>query len=130
MGDFVIIDREYPRLAELLVEHAPSFGASDEFLQLERQDLELPSVVCGAFRRFVERVHVQAAGEAPAQEAVEAMERMASSQDPEVHNYLIVDVFEHLDLHGDLLERFVARLGPAARSLYDKWIGPSGAGPA
>lgn len=127
MGDFVVIDREYPRLAELLVEHAPSFGESAEFRELERQDLELPSVVCGAFRRFVERVHVQAAGDAPATEAVKAMERMASSPDPEVQNYLIVDVFEHLDLEGEVLDSFIARLGPAARSMYDRWIAPSGA---
>jgi hypothetical protein len=118
-------DREYPRLAGLLVEWAPSFGASDEFLQVaEWGDLDLPSVVCGAFRRFAERVYLQARDDSSAEESFTAMERMATSPDPEVQNALIVDVFEHLGLQDASLDEFLGRLGPAARSLYDTWTRP------
>jgi hypothetical protein len=133
MGDFVVVDREYPRIRELLLEQAPSFGESTEFLELEPPDLELPSVICGAFRRYVQRVHSGAEGpdasDDQVAETLRAMERLATSPDPEVANALVVDVFEHLDLTDEELERFVARLGPAARALFDRWIWPAGGGP-
>jgi hypothetical protein len=132
MSDFVIVDREYPRITELLLEQAPSFGKSMEFLELEPPDLELPSVVCGAFRRYVQRLHSGSeVADAPADqvaETVRAMERLATSSDPEVENALVVDVFEHLDLSDDEIGRFVARLGPASRALFHRWIRPAGGG--
>ncbi len=131
MGDFVILDREYPRIAELLLEQAPSFSESSEFTELEAADLELPSVVCGAFRRYAQRVHREAASDTSDDRVLEtlrAMERLATSPDPEVENALVVDVFEHLDLSDEALERFIARLGPSSRALYDRWISPGGGG--
>lgn len=129
MSDFEILDREYPRIAALLLEQAPSFGESTEFLELEAADLELPSVVCGAFRRFAERVHarteVSDLRDDRLAETIRAMERLATSSDPEVENALIVDVFEHLDLSDEELERFIGRLGPSARALFDRWIRPA-----
>lgn len=133
MGDFVILNREYPRITELLLEQAPSFGESSEFTALERSDLELPSVVCGAFRRYVQRVQCEERGfdtsDDRVRETLRAMERLATSPDPEVENALVVDVFEHLDLPSEALERFIARLGPSSRALYDRWISPAGGGP-
>lgn len=130
MGDFVILDREYPRITELLLEYAPSFGESTEFLELEPPDLDLPSVVCGAFRRYVQRVHSGAGAldtpNDPLTETIRAMERLATSPDPEVENALIVDIFEHLNLSDEEVGRFVPRLGPAARALFDRWIWPAG----
>jgi len=124
MSDFVVVSRDYPRLAQLLVEQAPSFEGSPEFRGLGPSDLEIPSVVCGAFRRFVEHAHLQGPQE-EATEAARAMEWMASNSDPEIENYLIVDVFEHLELEGSALDAFLARLLPASRALYERWIEPS-----
>ena len=117
VGDFTIIDREYPRLPGLLVSEAPAFGESEEFLRLE------PSVVAGAFRRYVERVFSQPAIAVAGHrvQAVRAMERLATSPDPEVQNTLVVDVFEHLDLPDKQLDDFLSDLGPAARAFYDRW---------
>lgn len=128
MGDFFISNREYASLPELLKEVAPSFPASDEFCRLDPADVALPSVVSGAFTRYVERLHSEAANSAPSTrsevaEAHRAIERLASSTDREVVNTLVVEIFEHLDLASDGLEDFYKRLGPSARSLYDKWIG-------
>jgi hypothetical protein len=128
MPEFVILDREYPRITQLLLEHAPSFGESVEFHELDPPDLDLPSVVCGAFRRFVQRVHLAEGSLDPPTErvsqTVRAIERLASSADAEVANALVVDVFEHLDMPAQTLQQFVDRLGPSARALYQRWIDP------
>lgn len=124
VGDFTILDREYPRLPDLLVSEAPAFGESEEFLRLEPPDLTLPSVVAGAFRRYVEHVFSQPAiSSVPHRvQAVSALERLATSPDPEVQNTLVVEVFEHLDLPEQQLDEFLSDLGPAARAFYDRWI--------
>ena len=124
MSDFIIVPREYSHLPELLVSEAPAFGESEEFRRLEPEDLTLPSVVAGAFRRYVDRLFSQPPmASAPDRvQAVRAMERLATSPDPEVQNTLVVDVFEHLDLPAQSLDDFLSDLGPAARALYDKWI--------
>lgn len=127
-GDFVIGDREYPRLPELLAEVAPSFAGSAEFRRLDPADHELPSVVAGAFARYVERLNTYASGTLPATDkeiadAFRAIERLASSADPDVVNTLVVEVFEHLDLPEADFGRFYARLGPSARGVHDEWIG-------
>jgi hypothetical protein len=131
MGDFVMADREYPRLPELLLKEAPGFGDSDEYGRLDPGDSALPSVVAGAFTRYVERLFSDAVAPvdsrvAQVEEALSAMERLASSPDPEVINTLVVEVFEHLDLPGGALPAFRSRLGPSARAVYDRWIPPRG----
>jgi hypothetical protein len=125
VSDFEIVDREYPRLPDVLVGEAPAFAESEEFRQLEQPDLTLPSVVAGAFGRYVERLFSQEriVSSAERTEAFVAMELLATSPDPEVQNALVVDVFEGFDLQGSSLDAFLAGLGPAARALYDRWIG-------
>jgi hypothetical protein len=63
------------------------------------------------------------ADDAQRAERIRAMERLATSLDPDVQNALVVDVFEHLDLSQDVLALLLCRLGPSARALYDRWIG-------
>lgn len=114
----------------MLLEEAPGFGNSEEFRGLDKSDRELPSVALGAFTRYIERLHSDNdrltghAEGARVAEAFAAIDRLASSKDPEVVNALVVDVFEHLNLPDDLLEEFRSRLGPAAIALYDRWVGP------
>jgi hypothetical protein len=125
------MDREYPRLPDILVEEAPSFADSEEARRLERGDWSLPSVVCGAFTRYIERLQLSPTDsgqrrERHLEEAFRAIERLASSPDPEVINTLVVEVFEHLNLPDKVLDEFHSRLGPSARPLYDSWIGRTG----
>lgn len=61
------------------------------------------------------------------EETFRAIERLASSPDPEVANALVVEVFEHLNLPDNVLDEFHSRLGPSARALYG-WIGPPRSG--
>ena len=119
-------------MVELLREAAPSFVESEEFRRLDLTDHALPSVVLGAFTKYVERLNLEPPGAPSAvtagdvDDALRAIEQLASSTDPEVVNALVVDVFEHLDLPDDLLYDFHARLGPSARDAYDRWIGAPG----
>lgn len=129
MSDFVIIEPEYPRLLELLLEEAPSFGESEEVARLEPNERALPSVVGGAFKRYVERLYAQADVGTPGSEerlaeTHRAIERLARSRDLDVVNTLVVDVYEHLDLPERQLEDFRSRLGPSSRALYERWIEP------
>jgi hypothetical protein len=132
MGEFQIIEGEYPRVPELLVQEAPGFAASEEYAGLHPSDHGLPTVVTGAFMRYVERLHGEASS-SPATadpriaETYRAMERLATSHDRAVANALVVDVFEHLGLQDEVLDRFVSGLGPESRALYDRWIDPMGA---
>lgn len=131
MGDFAGMNREYPRLPDLLVEEAPSFADSEEARRLERDDWSLPSVVCGAFTRYVERLHLSSSDsgqlrERHLEETFRAIERLASSPDPEVVNALVVEVFEHLHFPDKVVEEFHSRLGPSATALYNTWIGRPG----
>lgn len=96
MSDFVIIEPEYPRLLELLLEEAPSFGESEEVARLEPNERALPSVVGGAFKRYVERLYAQADVGTPGSEerlaeTHRAIERLARSRDLDVVNTLVVD---------------------------------------
>ena len=124
MSDFTIVPRDLPRLPDLLLSEVPAFGESEEFLRLESADLALPSVVAGAFRRYVERLFSQPPDATASYRVavVRAMERLASSSDSEVQNALVVDVFEHLALPPEQLGDLLTSLGPAARALYDRWI--------
>lgn len=63
-------------------------------------------------------------------EATKAIEHLATSPDPEVANALVVDVFEPLEIEGEELTAFVARLGPAAREVYERWISLPGGAPS
>lgn len=123
MTDFELTPRDYPHLGEVLLSTLPEFAVSPEYNRLTEHDRVLPTVVCGAFARYVSRLLLRRQG---AEDLLEAsfgmMERLARSPDPEVQNALVVEVFEHIDLPVGQREQFRRRLGPAAGSLYDRWV--------
>lgn len=108
MTDFVIRKGEYPRLLELILEWAPAFRDSDEYARLHAdaemkgQDPERSAELKATHR---------------------AIERLAQSDDLEVANAVVVDIYEPLDLSPAALEAFRSELGPAAAALYDEWVG-------
>jgi hypothetical protein len=124
VGDFIIVPGEYERIPDLLLSEAPAFGTSDEFQSLQPDDLALPGVVLGAFRRYVQRVFSKRhdAVSSEQADALRALERLATSSDREVVNALVVEVFEHLDQPQQELNDLLDSLGPAARALYDRWL--------
>ena len=123
MTDFVIAPREYPRILELLVERAPDFASSPELVSVALEDRELPSVICGAFGGYLQRLYVCGEGARPVAAAARAaVERLASSPDPHGVNALVVDVFEQLDLSDLLRDSLIEQFGPASRRLFDRWV--------
>lgn len=130
MSDFEIIGREYLRLPDLILLEAPSFAQSEEYARLTESERGLPSVVCGAFTRYLCRLYteIDTAQRDPARsqkiaETYRAIDRLAESSDLEVVNTLVVEVYEHLDISGAALDAFRARLGQAANALYEEWAG-------
>ena len=129
MTDFTRVDREYDRLPALLVDNAPGFAESEEYARLDPNDLELPTVVCGAFNRYFCRLQNAAAMRPELdptvaralRDAYRAIDRLCASNDPEVVNTVVVEIFEHLDLGDATLATFEARRGKTARELYDRW---------
>lgn len=121
---FVTPGREYPELPRLLLAKARRFGDSPEFALLSDTDRLLPTIVCGAFGRYVNRLQADpdTAERDEVADALRAIEALAASRDPEVQNTLVVEVFEHLDLSEPQLRNFVQSLGPEARTLHETWI--------
>lgn len=124
MTDFELTPRDYPHLGGILLSALPEFTRSPEYDRLTEHDRALPTVVCGAFARYLNRLLLASQGAEDELEAsFQVMERLAASPDPEVQNTLIVEVFEHVDLPAGQREQFRRRMGPAAGSLYDRWVG-------
>jgi hypothetical protein len=48
---------------------------------------------------------------------------MPTSEDPEIQNALVVEVFENLDRSRSITRRIVKRLGPGSQALYADWVG-------
>ena len=129
MADFTLVDREFGRVPVLLTEVAPGFARSDEYARLDSSDFERPTVVCGAFNRYLCRLQ-QAVTRAELdhdeardlRDAYRAIDRLSESEDLEVVNLVVVEIFEHLDLDDAALAAFRNELGETTRDLYDRWI--------
>ena len=124
--NFEIVPGEYEDLPDVLLA-IPGFKESPEF-QLVAENTDLPGVIVGALRRYVERLEGEAGrgtldanSEASLEGAYDTFERMAASGDPAVENALVVEVFEHLDGGEGVKRRIVERLGPRSSALYERW---------
>jgi hypothetical protein len=108
----------------------PGFAASSEYRALGSADLQLPGVVCGAFAQFLSRLQQDTLTGAQNEEdtaslaaAYHVLEWLATSQDLDVINAVVVEIFENLDGEPQVLEAIKTHLGKASRQLYDKWLG-------
>lgn len=126
MPDFEITPPEYPHIREVMFSLLPDFASSPAYERLSEHDRGLPTVVTGAFARYINELLTGSEGERDVSRQLRAgfnvIERLASSPDPEVQNALIVEVYEHLDLTDDESERFQRQLGPASKALYARWM--------
>ena len=130
MASLLPTPREYSYLPQLLVQKVPGFAESPEYKALGSADLQLPGVVCGAFAQFLSRLQKDAiVGTENAERTASlsasyhVLEWLAISQDPDVINVIVVEIFENLDCEPPVLEAIKTRLGTASRHLYDKWLG-------
>jgi hypothetical protein len=126
MTDFVILDREYNHVIEMILAAVPEFPDSPEYTALDEELRHLPGLVVAALTRFLERLELQRAREAQdvatkktLTEIYALVERFATSPDPEVVNVIETEMFWNL---GDEAEPLVlAHLLPKARDLHDAW---------
>src|SRR5437879_5052897 len=130
MARWLPVPSEYNHLPQLLVQKVPDFAASPEYKALSSADLQLPGVVCGAFAQFLSRLQQAILTESRSEEdavslsaAYRVLEWLATSQDPDVINAVVVEIFENLDCEPQVLEAIKTRFGKASGQLYDKWLG-------
>jgi hypothetical protein len=129
MSSLIPMQRAYSRIPQLVVHTVPGFAASPEYTALGKPDLQLPGVVCGAFAKFLVRLQqgvsagaVRAESAAGLAASYQVVEQLATSDDPEVVNAVVVEIFENLDCEPHVLEAIKARLGKVSRQLYAKWV--------
>jgi hypothetical protein len=130
MSDFILKERDYNSIVDFLTAHVLGFSESEEFIQLRQSRSDrLPHLVCGAFNRYFLRLldaerRIITADEMShvALSCFETIEQMAQSNDPEVRNMLVVEVFDHLDCDEQILATIRRHLRPASKLLYEHWV--------
>ena len=126
--DFIITNRDLNNVVQVLTEGVPSFAQSEELRLLGDGSETIPGLVCGAFARFLCRLHETASKDDSADHHLEfdrcyaMIEWMASSRDAEVRNLLVTEIYELLADHATILGEVRARLRPASDALYRQWI--------
>ena len=120
---------EHHRLPDALRERLPGFENTPEYLVIRDTGGDLPDVVCGALGSLLQRLEVEmlekrldAAGRQMLDRVYRVIEELATSNDIETVNAVVVDVLELLSNTPLVVDRITARLGPATRALYDRWI--------
>lgn len=130
MASWLPILRAYAHLPQWLVQKVPGFAASPEYKVLSSTDLQLPGVVCGAFAQFLSRLQHDILTGARSEEdaaslsaAYHVLEWLTTSQDPDVLNAIVVEIFENLDGEPQVWEAIKTHLGKASGDLYSQWLG-------
>ena len=54
MPDFIIKERDYDKVPDLLTTEVPSFSESEEYRLLDAEDRKVPGLVTAAFTRYFE----------------------------------------------------------------------------
>lgn len=117
MTNFIRREPEYPHLPAALCEWDPGFARSQEAAAVA-QDFDLPSVVAEAFGEYVLRLGSTTGNEMALQQSLDALEQMASSDDPEVQNCAVTGLIERLRSEAPQL---IAALRPASADAYQRW---------
>ena len=118
MPDFVIKERDYDKVPQLLTTEVPGFLDSEAYRLLDSEDRQVPGLVAAAFTRYLEGLH-----EAGALERCYAViEKLATSPDPEIQNLVVTEIFENLQGSDESLGKLKEQLGPESRRLYQKYM--------
>ena len=128
MTDFIITNRDLNNVVQVLTEGVPSFAQSDELRLLGEGFDTTPGLVCGAFARFLCRLHETDPEHIGPHRDLEfdrcyaMIEWMASSRDVAVGNLLVTEIYEVLADRPAIVGEVRARLRPASDALYREWI--------
>ena len=98
---------------------------------MRRYELDIPGVVCGAFARYLFRIHEQELmnkSEPDAEEIKESIHRMLEQMatSPELVDYVVDEIYENIECKPEVIERIKAHLKPNALALYRRWMGEAG----
>src|SRR5256885_1767993 len=103
MSEFIRRESELQKIPALLVSRVSGFRESREYRGMRDYELDIPGVVCGAFARYLVRIHAEeAAGENQSAtgmavaSAHEAIETLASSLETAVRCLVTDEIFENL----------------------------------
>ena len=129
MSSFILKNREFDIVPNLLLEAAPGFSQSVEFRALTEREQRAPGLVCAAFTNYFLRLQeAPLRGEggesepAALEQCYAAIERLASSSDPAVNNLVVVEVFEHIPGPVALESEIKSRLKPRSLALHNRWV--------
>jgi hypothetical protein len=117
VSNFADRDPEYPDLPTALCEWDPGFARSPEAAAVA-QDFDLPTVVADAFGDYVLRLNSTGDDDQALERALGALERMASSEEPDLQNCALTGLIERLPSEAPGL---IGALGPASADLYGRW---------
>jgi hypothetical protein len=126
MSEFIRGESELQKIPSLLMSRVHGFKESPEFREMRDYELDIPGVVCGAFARYLGRIHAEEGAGVAVAQAHEAIEMLASSPEPAVRSLVTDEIFENLECEPDVLERIKSHLKPNALTVYRRWIGEAG----
>jgi hypothetical protein len=119
VADFEVVPGEYDGLPDFLLRSIPGFRESDEFATVAA-DVELPGVIVGAAKNYLVRLEeadgrgkLDATGRRTLEAAYAALEAMATRNDANVQNSVVVDALMYLNCSEPTKRRIVERLRPA-----------------
>lgn len=128
VSDFELVPSTYERLPDFLLTSIPGFRESPEFATVAT-DVDLPGVIVGAAKNYLVRLEDEdgrgklgATGRDSLEAAYAALEAMATSNDANVENSVVVDALMYLNCPEVTRGRIVKRLGPSTRALYNQWV--------
>ena len=119
MTDVQHVPGQSEAFARRFATEVSGFASSDEYQLLDKEDRQRPGLVFAAVAKYLEN-----ADDDEVLTAAQIIEEAASTDDGELHNYLVTEIFEpwqsiDIDSRGRLL-RF---LGTRARRLHSQWTG-------
>lgn len=124
MSDFVRREKDAPRIPAMLVSRLIGFAEAPEYRNLRQYELDIPGVVCGAFAQYVCRLFLvqREIGDARLQRALNVLEELSASCDPETIEMVVTEVLENLDLNRQQMAVLKSVSGQKTKELIDKWI--------
>jgi hypothetical protein len=128
MNGFIILESVFPKIPSILTSDL-GFRESGEYRDLRAYELDIAGVVCGAFSRYLYRIHSDllaapestAIGNAVASAHV-VLETLASCRETAVRDLVDTEILEDFDYEPNVLESIKMHLKPNASALYRHWI--------
>jgi hypothetical protein len=117
MTDFLRNEPQYPYLPAALCDWDPGFASSPEAAVIA-EDFDLPTVVADSFGEYVLRLARDPSNDVDLERALDALERMATSDDRAIQDCAVTGLVERLRSEAPQL---IDALRPASADLYRRW---------